>query len=117
MTDISAFVARAEALLGERGFTRDPDLLEPWLTDWRGRFHGKTIGIASPSSTQLVSEFVKLCCEHDIPIVPQGGNSGMVGGATPDESGHSVLLSLRKMDNVRSFDTSARQIICEAGVI
>ncbi|MBO6608080.1 FAD-binding oxidoreductase [Altererythrobacter sp.] len=117
MTDISAFVARAEALLGERGFTRDPDLLEPWLTDWRGRFHGKTIGIASPSSTQLVSEFVKLCCERDIPIVPQGGNSGMVGGATPDESGHSVLLSLRRMDNVRSFDTSARQIICEAGVI
>ncbi|NNE50639.1 MAG: FAD-binding oxidoreductase [Altererythrobacter sp.] len=117
MSDVQTFVRQAIDLLGPRGFSSDPDLVEPWLTDWRGRFHGRTIGLASPTSTREVAEFVKLCRRHQIPIVPQGGNSGMVGGATPDESGHSVLLSLRRMDQVRSFDVDARQIICDAGVI
>ncbi|WIW95143.1 FAD-binding oxidoreductase [Altererythrobacter rubellus] len=117
MSDVQTFVRQAADLLGPRGFSCDPDLVEPWLTDWRGRFHGRTIGLASPASTQEVAEFVKLCRKHHIPIVPQGGNSGMVGGATPDESGHSVLLSSRRMDAVRSFDVDARQIVCDAGVI
>lgn len=117
MSDVQTFVRQAIDLLGPRGFSSDPDLVEPWLTDWRGRFHGRTMGLASPTSTREVAEFVKLCRRHQIPIVPQGGNSGMVGGATPDESGHSVLLSLRRMDQVRSFDVDARQIICDAGVI
>ena len=117
MSDVQTFVRQAIDLLGPRGFSSDPDLVEPWLTDWRGRFHGRTIGLASPTSTREVAEFVKLCRRHQIPIVPQGGNSGMVGGATPDESGHSVLLSLRRMDAVRSFDVDARQIVCDAGVI
>ena len=111
MTDIQAFAQQAANLLGDRGFTCDPELVEPWLTDWRGRYHGKTIGLASPSNTLEVAEFVKLCSKHSVPIVPQGGNSGMVGGATPDESGHSVLLSLRRMDSVRSFDVDAGMIL------
>ena len=117
MSDVQTFIKEANDLLGPRGFSRDPEMLEPWLTDWRGRFHGQTIGLASPASTREVSEFVKLCDRYAVPIVPQGGNSGMVGGATPDESGHSVILSLRRMDDVRSFDVDARQIVCDAGVI
>ncbi|RGP40346.1 D-2-hydroxyglutarate dehydrogenase [Altererythrobacter insulae] len=117
MSNVDAFMSQAKLLLGERGFTADADLVEPWLTDWRGRYHGKTLGLASPCSTEEVSAFVKLCAEHCIPIVAQGGNSGMVGGATPDGSGNSVLLSLRRMDAIRSFDPDARQIVCEAGVI
>lgn len=117
MAEFQAFIGKAIELLGSRGFTCDPELLEPWLTDWRGRFHGKALGLASPASTQEVAEFVKLCDAHAIPIVPQGGNSGMVGGATPDNSGRSVLLSLRRMDKVRSIDVTAKQIICDAGLI
>lgn len=117
MDETSKFAQEARALLGERGFTCDPDLLEPWLTDWRGRFHGSAIGLASPASTQEVSDFVKLCAKHDVPIVPQGGNSGMSGGATPDKSGASVLLSLRRMNTIRSLEPEARQTVCEAGVI
>ena len=117
MSNVDAFLSQAGHMLGERGFTADPDLVEPWLTDWRGRYHGKTLGLASPASTEEVSAFVRLCAEHCIPIVAQGGNSGMVGGATPDGSGNSVLLSLRRMDAIRSFDPGARQIVCEAGVI
>jgi len=111
------FCRKALELLGPRGFTCDPDLLEPWLTDWRGRFSGKALGLASPGTTEEVAAFVKLCGKFAIPIVPQGGNSGMSGGATPDESGQTVLLSLRRMDRVRSFDTDGKQIVCDAGVI
>ena len=117
MSDMTEFAREARDLLGERGFTCDPDLMDPWLTDWRGRFHGKAIGLASPASTQETADFVKLCAEYGVPIVPQGGNSGMSGGATPDESGHSVLLSMRRMNTIRGLDPDAQQVTCEAGVI
>lgn len=117
MERTAQFVSRARALLGERGFTCDPELLEPWLTDWRGRFHGQAIGLASPDSTAQVAAFVALCGEFGIPIVPQGGNSGMSGGATPDTSGTSALLSLRRLDRIRRLDVGGRQILCEAGVV
>lgn len=111
------FLDDARALLGERGFTTDPDLLAPWTSDWRGRFHGKALGLASPRDTAEVSAFLKLCARHGVPIVPQGGNSGMSGGATPDGSGTSVLLSLRRMDRIVALDPVSRQVTCEAGVV
>ncbi|OBX19053.1 hydroxyacid dehydrogenase [Erythrobacter sp. QSSC1-22B] len=111
------FLAAIAELLGERGFTRDPELVEPWLTDWRGRYTGAAIGLASPRNTGEVSALVKLCAAHRVPIVAQGGNSGMSGGATPDRSGGALLLSLRRMDAIRTFDTAGREIVCEAGVI
>ena len=117
MNDRSDFLAAAEALLGARGWSRSADDMEPWLTDWRGRYHGKALAMASPSSTAQVSELVKLCAKHGIPIVPQGGNSGMSGGATPDESGDALLLSLRRMDTIRSLNAEAGQAVCGAGVI
>ena len=112
-----AFVDAAAALLGEKGFTRDPDLIDPWLTDWRGRYTGRALGLASPGTTKDVAALVKLCAKHNVPIVPQGGNSGMAGGATPDESGECVVLSLRRMNAIRSLDAQAGQVVCEAGVI
>ena len=117
MTVTDTFRAAAADILGPRGFTCDPELVEPWLTDWRGRYTGKAVGLASPASTDELARFVTLCAAHRIPIVPQGGNSGMSGGATPDESGTSVLLSLRRMDAIRDFDVAAQQITCDAGVV
>ena len=112
-----AFVDAAATLLGDKGFTRDPDLVDPWLTDWRGRYTGRALGLASPGTTKDVAALVKLCAKHNVPIVPQGGNSGMAGGATPDESGECVVLSLRRMNAIRSLDAQAGQVVCEAGVI
>ncbi len=117
MSKKDTFAKAAASLLGARGWTSDPEIVTPWLTDWRGRFTGRAIGLASPATTQEVSALVKLCSEHGVPIVPQGGNSGMSGGATPDESGDAMVLSLRRMDAVRNFEVDARQITCEAGVI
>ena len=111
------FLDEAAALLGPRGLTHDPELMEPWLTDWRGRFTGAALAMASPASTAEVSALVKLCGRHGIAIVPQGGNSGMCGGATPDKSGNAILLSLRRMNAIRELDTDARHAVCEAGVI
>ena len=113
----ASFLEQARDVLGERGFTRDPELVAPWLTDWRGRYTGRALAMASPGSTREVAALVRLCGEHRVPIVPQGGNSGMSGGATPDASGAAVLLSLRRMNAVRRFDAAAREITCEAGVI
>ena len=117
MTKSEAFCQAASTLLGERGFTQDPDLVEPWLTDWRGRYTGRALGLASPATTDEVAGLVRLCGKHGVPLVPQGGNSGMSGGATPDESGTAVLLSLRRMNAIRRFDADAREVSCEAGVI
>lgn len=117
MSGKNAFVDAAKGLLGGRGWTQDPELVEPWLTDWRGRYTGRAIGLASPASTEEVSALVRLCAEHSVPIVPQGGNSGMCGGATPDKSGGAIVLSLRRMKAVRHFDVESRQITCDAGLV
>lgn len=116
-SDSAAFLADAARLLGPRGLTSDPERMDAWLTDWRGRYTGRALALASPASTAEVAALVKLCAAHGVPIVPQGGNSGMAGGATPDATGTALLLSLRRMDAVRHLDAEAGQVVCEAGVI
>ncbi len=117
MDNTELFLAGAQSLLGSRGLTRDAVAMAPWLTDWRGRYTGKALAIASPASTAETSALVKLCCKHRIAIVPQGGNSGMSGGATPDNSGTAIILSLRRMDNIRNLDAQSRSVTCDAGLI
>lgn len=117
MTQTNNFLAGAAELLGPRGLIRDAESMAPWLTDWRGRYHGRACAMALPRSTEEVASLVALCAQHGVAVVPQGGNSGMSGGATPDASGDALLLSLRRMNNIRGLDKDARQVICEAGVI
>jgi FAD/FMN-containing dehydrogenase len=120
MTDhaeTTAFLEAAGRLLGPRGLTTDPERMDSWLTDWRGRYTGRALAMALPATTQEVAALVALCAKHRVPIVPQGGNSGMAGGATPDDSGTALLLSLRRMDAIRSLDPQAGQVVCEAGVV
>ncbi len=116
-TGMTEFLTALEKLAGERGFTRNPADMEPWLTDWRGRYHGAAQALVSPADTDTLSNVVKLAAKHRVAIVPQGGNSGMVGGATPDQSGDAILLSTRRMDKIRAFDTDDHLIVAEAGVI
>ncbi len=106
-----------EAIAGPKGFTTSPEDMEPWLTDWRGRFTGKAAALLSPSSTDEVSRIVKVAAREKIALVPQGGNSGMVAGATPDQSGQAILLSLRRMNKITGFDEDSGHITCQAGVI
>jgi FAD/FMN-containing dehydrogenase len=105
------------ALLGEKGFAGDPGDIEPWLTDWRGRYRGKAAAMLSPSSTMEVAATLAIAARHRVPLVPQGGNSGMVAGATPDGSGNSCLLSLRRLNSIEKIDREGRLVRCGAGVI
>ncbi|MEO1046784.1 MAG: FAD-binding oxidoreductase [Pseudomonadota bacterium] len=117
LSTTQSFAEAVSEQLGPKGFTQDPDLVSPWLTDWRGRYTGRAIGLASPANTEEVSALLRLCDAYGIPIVPQGGNSGMAGGATPDASGHSLVLSLRRMNRIRRLDADAGHIVCDAGVV
>ncbi|MDQ4419115.1 FAD-binding oxidoreductase [Sphingobium sp. DEHP117] len=104
-------------ILGPKGMITDPDDIAPWLTDWRGHYHGAAAAILSPASTQEVAACVRIAAEHGVPLVPQGGNTSMVGGATPPSDGSALILSLRRMNRIRKLDTAANQAVCEAGVI
>ena len=106
-----------QSVLGPKGITTDPDEISPWLTDWRGRYTGSAAAMLSPANTNEVAEIVKTANAHKIALVPQGGNSGMVGGATPDNSGNSVILSLRRMNTIRKIMAEDQLAICDAGVI
>jgi len=106
-----------ESLLGARGFTRVADDMAPWLSDWRGRYHGAAAALLSPASTGEVAEIVRRCADESVALVPQGGNSSMVGGATPDATGASLLLSLRRMNRIRSLSPDDNALVAEAGVI
>ena len=101
------FLDAAAELLGPRGLTCDAELMAPWLTDWRGRYIGRACALASPASTAELAALVALCAAKGVAIVPQGGNSGMSGGATPDSSGAAVLLSLRRLDQLGVVDLAA----------
>jgi FAD/FMN-containing dehydrogenase len=105
------------SLLGAKGFTDDAETMAPWLTDWRGRYTGQAAAMLSPADTAEVAALVKIAALHRIALVPQGGNSGMVAGATPDSSGDQIILSLRRMDSILDFDTDSGLVHCQAGVI
>ena len=118
MNDLTSdLIEKAASLLGPRGVIGDPADIAPWVTDWRGRIHGQARAILAPASTQEVAEIVRLAAEHRVPLVPQGGNTGMVAGATPPADGSALLLSLRRMSRIRSISAENRLAVAEAGVI
>jgi FAD/FMN-containing dehydrogenase len=117
MTSADDLLEKLAAALGARGLTRDAADMAPWLEDWRKRYRGGAIAMASPASTAEVVEVVKLCSEAGVPIVPQGGNTSMVAGATPPGDGRSLLLSMRRMNRIRSVSSQNDSAVCEAGVV
>ena len=112
-----ALLARIESRLGPRGFSRAAADLEPWLTDWRRRYRGSAAALVSPGDVDEVAAVVAFCAEEGVAIVPQGGNSSMVGGATPPPGGGAILLSLRRMNRIRSVSAEDNVLVAEAGAI
>jgi FAD/FMN-containing dehydrogenase len=114
---LSTFLSVLSPVLGERGIATDPADLAPWLTDWRRRFTGAAPALLSPASTAEVVAIVRAAAEHRVALVPQGGNTSMVGGATPPAEGGAVLLSMRRMNRLRAIDAEAGKAVAEAGVV
>ena len=117
MPETAKWLKQMQSVVGAKGFTRGSDDMAPWLTDWRGRYTGAAAAMVSPENTLETAEILKIASENAVAIVPQGGNSGMVGGATPDVSGESVLLSLRRMNRIRTIEPEDQLVVCDAGVI
>lgn len=111
------FVDALRALLGARHVLDDPADLAPFVTDWRGRYNGAALALARPADAPQVAQVVQLCQTHRVPIVPQGGNTGLVGGATPDGSGGELVLSLRRMHAVREVSVADSAMVVEAGCV
>jgi FAD/FMN-containing dehydrogenase len=103
--------------LGPKAVITDDAAIAPWLEDWRGRYHGAAPAILAPDSRDGVAMILSLAQEARVPLVPQGGNTGMVGGATPPVDGSALILSLRRMNRIRSVDPVNGLAIAEAGVI
>ena len=89
----------------------------PYLTDWRNRFTGQATAVVRPGTTQQVADVVRACADRGIPLVPQGGNTGLCGGATPDDSGRAVVLLTSRLNRVRAVDTVNDTMTVEAGCI
>ncbi|MCD2316418.1 FAD-binding oxidoreductase [Sphingomonas sp. IC-11] len=103
--------------LSARAIVTDRDAIAPWETDWRGRWHGHAPILFEPATVAEVQSIVAGATSEGVPLVAQGGNTSMVGGATPPESGEAVILSLRRLNRIRSIDRDGSLAIAEAGVI
>lgn len=117
MADTSAtWLTRAAAIVGPAQVLIAAADIEPYVVDWRGRYRGRARAVVRPGSTGEVAALVALCREGGIPIVPQGGNTGLVGGGTPDDRGDAVVMSLRRMRRVRALDADNATLTVEAGL-
>ena len=101
-----------KSALPARSWTEDPDIIAPHLTEWRDKYFGNTPLMLTPGSTAEVARAVEVCAAQGLSIVPQGGNTGLVGGQTPQGE---VLLSLKRMSAVREINPVANAVIVEAG--
>jgi FAD/FMN-containing dehydrogenase len=108
---------RLHAAVGPQGLITDARDMEPYVVDWRGFYRGATPAIVRPGSTAEVAKVVKLCAETGTGIVPQGGNSGMCGGATPSPAGDQIVLQLGRMNRILEIDPLNNTITVEAGCI
>ena len=89
----------------------------PYLTDWRKLVTGRAFAVVRPATTEQVRDVVRACLEHGAPMVPQGGNTGQVAGATPDNSGRAVVVQLGRMKRIRSIDVENDTLVVEAGCV
>jgi FAD/FMN-containing dehydrogenase len=108
---------RLEAIAGARHVIADAPGMEGFLREPRDRFHGKALCVVQPSSTREIVEVLKLCHETFTPVVPQGGNTGLVGGQIPLGPGNQIVLSLGRMTALRDIDLSSNTMTVEAGMI
>ncbi|NIJ36417.1 FAD/FMN-containing dehydrogenase [Sphingopyxis panaciterrae] len=105
------------ARFGKAAAIVDPDMIAPWIRDWRGRYWGAAPAILAPENTAEVEAIVIRAGELGVPLVPQGGNTSMVGGATPPADGSALILSLRRMKRIRELSLEDNKVVAEAGVI
>jgi FAD/FMN-containing dehydrogenase len=113
---MNAFLAALRERLGDAGLLAGGDL-SAYERDWRKRYPGRALAVARPASTDEVAAVIKLCHAYGVPVVPQGGNTGLVGASTPDDSGRQLVLSLARMKRIRGIDVANASLTAEAGCV
>src|SRR5215468_7582903 len=108
MADLDAFLPACRAALGDAHVLTDPDVTASYATDWTGRWRAATPAVVRPGSTADVAEVVGLARRHRVPLVPQGGNTGLVAGGVPHAG--EVVVSLRRLDALGPVDRAAGQV-------
>ena len=109
-------IAQLQQCLGADQVLTSPEAQASYLKDWRGRYQGRAQAVVLPTTTQAVADVVRFCMSAGVPIVPQGGNTGLCGGATPDASGEAVVVAMTQLNRIRSIDATNFSITAEAGV-
>jgi len=113
---VNSLIAQLREVVGERHVHTDGDL-SAWELDWRKRYRGRALAVVRPASTDEVARVVAACAAQGVGIVPQGGNTGLVGGSVPDDSGSQVLLSLSRMNRIRGIDLPNSTMTVDAGCV
>jgi FAD/FMN-containing dehydrogenase len=108
-------MARLKEAVGPKGFSEDPNEIAPHLVEWRGKYQGETQLLLKPRTADEVSAILTICHETATPVVPQGGNTGLVGGQIPFHG--EILLSLARLDRIRRVDRADMSMVAEAGVV
>src|SRR5438552_5050498 len=112
-----SFIEEIQAIVGPAELITLPQEVAPYASDWRKRYVGKPAAVVKPASTAEVAEVVRACAESRTAIVPQGGNTGLCGAATPDASGSQIVLNLSRMNRVRAIDARNNTMTVEAGCV
>lgn len=117
MGKTNLIVEQLRQIVGDQGLVADAASRQPYLRDELGAFHGRALAIVRPADTEQVSEVVKACAAAGVAMVPHGGNTGYCGGATPDESGRQVLISLERMRRIHEVDAIGYTLTADAGCV
>ncbi|MBM3551965.1 MAG: FAD-binding oxidoreductase [Alphaproteobacteria bacterium] len=115
-SDAPLFLSRLAAIVGEASVVTDATAMSPYLEEPRDLYHGRALCVLKPRTAREVGDILALCNETGAPVIPQGGNTGLVGGQTPDASGASVVLSLERLNQIRAVNADADAMTVEAGV-
>ncbi|ARP81960.1 hydroxyacid dehydrogenase [Bordetella genomosp. 8] len=111
----SSLLAALAAVVGDAHVLTTAADTAPFVAEWRGHYPGIARAVVRPADTGQVAAVVRLCAQAGVPLVPQGGNTGLVGGSTPDESGSEIVISLGRMAAVRNVDPAGNSMTLEAG--
>jgi FAD/FMN-containing dehydrogenase len=111
------FLDKLRAIVGERGLIADEQGKHPYLTDWRENYLGTALAVVRPANTGEVADVVKLCTAEKVAVVPQGGNTGMMGGGTPHQNDREIVLSLNRMNRIVEVDPIGYTMTVEAGAV
>ena len=112
-----SLIEEIQAIVGSAGLITSPIEVVPYATDWRKRYLGKPAAVVRPASTAEVAGVVRACADSRTAIVPQGGNTGLCGAATPDASGTQIVLNLSRMNRIREVDARNNTMTAEDGCV